>query len=255
MRHEGGGGSEFKGSMNASAYFLAYYDIETQSYFNEEGRLSWPLTKEEEETRSYFHRFKDNTLYKVKVRFLKDRAVSKGRLESMKNEFYLIEELEENAKCLQLEQRLEEYKSPFILKDNTLGVLTLDKTISTFEGHVIWSNRKICISLEVNQQVKSTWTKARKAMVQMLEVQNKWDKEIRDFAANELTELANDWQNEGDEEITRKDFARRISIINIVMSSGGSFAVYFDDDDIFFGHFVTVYGNLKTGIKAANIEG
>ena len=39
------------------------------------------------------------------------------------------------------------------------------------------------------------------------------------------------------------------------MTSGGSFLVYFDDDDIFFGHTIRVTGSLKKGLVSANIEG
>lgn len=258
LRHEGGGGSGGKGFMTASAYFLAYYDIKTQSYFDEEGRLEWPLTEEEEETRSYFNRFKDNTIYRVKVRFLKNRTVPEGMLSSLKNKFYVVEVLEENAKCPQLEQRLKEYQAPITLKDDVLGELEFDKRFSTFEGSVLWNNKKIRINLEVDQLNKATWTKARKAMKEMYEKQEKWDKEMRSFAAVKLTSLANDWEAQEDKsipEITEEGFAMRIQITNIVMSSGGSFVVYFEDDGMFLGHCVTVYGSLKKGIKQANMEG
>ena len=39
------------------------------------------------------------------------------------------------------------------------------------------------------------------------------------------------------------------------MDAAGSFSAYFDDDDMFFGHSVTVYGTLKDGVTKANMEG
>ena len=39
------------------------------------------------------------------------------------------------------------------------------------------------------------------------------------------------------------------------VTSGGSFTVWFDCDEMFTDHAVTVYGSLKKGLKAANIEG
>ena len=37
--------------------------------------------------------------------------------------------------------------------------------------------------------------------------------------------------------------------------SGGSFTAWFDCDEMFTDHAVTVYGSLKKGLKTANIEG
>ena len=39
------------------------------------------------------------------------------------------------------------------------------------------------------------------------------------------------------------------------MTSGGSFTAYFNDDDIFAGHCITVSGSLKKGITSASIGG
>ena len=39
------------------------------------------------------------------------------------------------------------------------------------------------------------------------------------------------------------------------MTSGGSFTAYFNDDDIFAGHCITVGGSLKKGITSASMGG
>ena len=39
------------------------------------------------------------------------------------------------------------------------------------------------------------------------------------------------------------------------MDADASFSAYFDDDDMFFGHCVVVYGTLKDGVTKANMEG
>lgn len=39
------------------------------------------------------------------------------------------------------------------------------------------------------------------------------------------------------------------------MDPDGSFSAYFDDDDMFFGHCVVVYGTLADGVTEANMEG
>ena len=79
----------------------------------------------------------------------------------------------------------------------------------------------------------------------------------RASAARELTALACEWRESADEEaseITEESFGARIELRSIAMDAAGSFSAYFDDDDMFFGHCVTVYGTLTDGVTAANME-
>ena len=39
------------------------------------------------------------------------------------------------------------------------------------------------------------------------------------------------------------------------MDADGSFSAYFDDEDMFFGHCVVVYGSLTDGVTAAEMAG
>ena len=95
-------------------------------------------------------------------------------------------------------------------------------------------------------------------MKEMLAEQDRWDGDMRASAARELTELACEWRESADEEvpeITEESFACRIELRSIAMDADGSFSAYFDDDDMFFGHCVTVCGTLADGVTAANMEG
>ena len=89
---------------------------------------------------------------------------------------------------------------------------------------------------------------------------DKWDKEIRAFAAKALTDNANDWLQdslEDDEEfieITEEKFAERM-VLNSMGFDENGFDVYYDDDDMFWGHCIWVYGTLENGIKDASIAG
>ncbi len=88
-------------------------------------------------------------------------------------------------------------------------------------------------------------------------------KAMRELAAKNLIELANNWLSQDEENprnpetdpITEDELARRISLTSLSVTSGGSFTAWFDCDEMFTDHAVTVYGSLKKGLKAANIEG
>ncbi|WP_347716468.1 DUF2262 domain-containing protein, partial [uncultured Actinomyces sp.] len=166
--------------------------------------------------------------------------------------------LEEDAPCPALEEVLAEYRRPVVLNDEELGELSLDKDLDMFEGGISWRGEDIDISLEVDSSSEDTWTAAVAAMKQMMTDRDRWDRDMRAFAARELTELACDWRESADEdvpEITEESFAQRIELTSIAMEPDGSFSAYFDDDDMFFGHCVVVYGTLADGVASAEMAG
>lgn len=258
LRHEGGGASKRNGFWATAAYFLAYVDCTDGSLHKDEGRIVYPITDEAKEQEESFWHFQEETIYRLKVRKKMPECTPEGITESSKNEFLVVQTLEVNPSCPILEELLAEYQKPIFIHDDTLGALTLNKKISHFEGYICWKKKKIAVFLDVNKENKSTWTKARNAMKAMLSDQEKWDGSMRTFAAKELTYLACEWCASADEptpEITEQSFAKRITLSTISMTAGGSFSAYFDDDDMFFGHCVTVCGSLKKGVLSAAMEG
>lgn len=253
-----GGASKRNGFWEASVYFLAYVDCKTGMLYKDEGRLVYPVSDEEYEKDGIIGCFKNETIYRLKGREKKQEDVPEGITKSSQNQLFVVEILEENVSCPELEEILTEYNKPIILEDEILGKLTLNKEFSWFEGSVSWQGKMIESLLEVNKDNKSSWTKARKAIKNMLSEQENWDREMRTFAAKQLTTLACDWRDSADEpvpEITEQSFSKRITLNSISMTSGGSFSAYFDDDDMFFGHCITVRGSLKKGIVSADMEG
>ena len=252
LRHEGGGGSLRNGFWEWDEYFLAYVDCETGELHKEEGRIEFPVI----DTENLPYHFEDETIYKLRVREKLPEEVPNGAL-PIKNHFLVMEVLEKNAACPELEEILAEYRKPIILQDDVFGELTYDKQIKSFEGNIAWLGGKVHISLYVDRDNKSGITKAKKALKTMVSEQEKWDVDLRSFAAKKLTKLACEWAESDEEatEITEESFAKRISLSLIWMTSGGSFSAYFDDDDLFFGHSITVCGSPKKGLLSADIEG
>ena len=217
LRHEGGGGSLRNGFWDWDEYFLAYVDCETGELHKEEGRIEFPVIDKEEPP----FQFEEETIYKLRVREKLPEEVPEGVLPS-KNHFLVVDILEEDAVCPELEEMLIEYRKPVVLQDDVLGELTYDKLLKT-----------------------------------MVLEQEKWDADLRSFAAKELTKLACEWAESEEEAtlITEDSFAKRISLSLIWVTSGGSFTAYLDDDELFFGHSIAVSGSLKKGMISAKIEG
>ena len=254
----GGGAGKRNGFWDVSHYFIAYVDCQTGALHAGGGRIVYPVSDEQHDAGGILDRFRREAVYRLKARKKIRHEVPEGVTASSQNQFLIVEVLEEDAPCPALEEVLADYRRPVVVVDEVLGELTLDKDLDMFEGEVLWRGEQICLSLEVDTANEGTWADARRAMKEMLAEQDRWDGDMRASAARELTELACEWRESADEdvpEITEESFARRIELRSIAMDTDGSFSAYFDDDDMFFGHCVTVYGTLADGVTAANMEG
>ena len=254
----GAGAGKRNGFWDISHYFLAYVDCATGALHVNQGRLVYPLSDEQYAAGNVLGRFPEQVICRVKARKKKSEEVPEGMTASWRNQFLIVEFLEEDAACPELEEVLAEYLRPVVLSDEVLGELTLNKDLDLFDGDVSWRGERISVSLEVDSGCEETWKQAVQAMKTMLADQERWDRDMRAFAARELTELACEWRDSADEdvpEITEESFAQRLDLTSIAMDPDGSFSAYFDDDDMFFGHCVVVYGILADGVASAVMAG
>ena len=254
----GGGAGKRNGFWDVSHYFIAYVDCQTGALHTGDGRIVYPVSDEEHDAGGILDRFRREAVYRLKARKKIPHEIPEGVTASSQNQFLIVEVLEEDPPCPDLEEALAEYRRPVVVTDEVLGELTLDKDLDMFEGEVPWCGEQICLSLEVDVANENTWADAVRAMKEMLAEQDRWDCDMRASAARELTELACEWRKSADEEfpeITEESFARRIELRSIAMDADGSFSAYFDDDDMFFGHCVTAYGTLVDGVRTVNMEG
>ncbi len=254
----GGGAGNRNGFWDASHYFIAYVDCQTGALHTGDGRIVYPVSDEEHDTGGVLDRFRREAVYRLKARKKIPHEIPEGVTASSQNEFLIVEVLEENSSCPALKEVLAEYRRPVVVADEELGELTLDKDYDVFEGHVLWQGEQIDVSLEVDAANEDSWTAARRAMKAMSAEQGRWDRDMRASAARDLTELACEWRESADEEvpeITEGSFARRIELRSIAMDADGSFSGYFDDDDMFFGHCVVVYGTVADGVTSAVMAG
>ena len=252
------GAAKRNGFWEAAHSYLAYVDYETGALCADDGRLVYPVNDKDNAAGNVLGRFRDEEIYRVAARKKIPQELPEGMSASSQNEFLIVEVLEEDAPCPALKEVLADYRRPVVVTDEVLGELTLDKDYDTFEGVISWRDEDIDISLEVDSSSEDTWTAAVAAMKQMVADQDRWDRDMQAFAARELTELACEWRESADEdvpEITEESFAQRIELTSIAMDPDGSFSAYFDDDDMFFGHCVVVYGTLADGVASAVMEG
>ena len=195
----GAGAGKRNGFWDISHYFLAYVDCATGALHVNQGRLVYPLSDEQYAAGNVLGRFPEQVICRVKARKKKSEEVPEGMTASWRNQFLIVEILEEDAACPALEEVLAEYLRPVVLSDEVLGELTLNKDLDLFDGDVSWRGERISVSLEVDSGCEETWKQAVQAMKAMLAEQDRWDGDMRASAARELTELACEWRDSADE--------------------------------------------------------
>ncbi|MFC4476025.1 DUF2262 domain-containing protein [Flavobacterium chungangensis] len=252
-----GGAAKFYNSWDACQYFLAYIDLDTNELKNKDGRINWLISDKDEDENgiSFPYYFKSGTIYHLKIRELIDKIVPEGMLPSAYNRFMVVEVLKEDVENDELLSILTEYRNPVKIVDDKLGEFELNKDYECFFGEIKWLNEYISVSLDVDIEDQNSWTKTLELLNQFFNEQEKRDFEFRTFAGKQLIDLANDWLEEENEEITENDFIKRISLSELVITFEGDYIAYYDDDNIFYGHIIELSGNIKTGLGSANIAG
>lgn len=127
-----------------------------------------------------------------------------------------------------------------------------------FEGCIDWDGREVTVFLETDTEDGDSADKAVEALSKLNENLSECDMQYRSYAAGQLTQLANEWQQEEDdeaEEISEEIFAKRIKISEVTISSEGELTLYYNDDDMFWGHAIEILVDADGSITSADIVG
>ena len=170
----------------------------------------------------------------------------------------LLLNLPEPAFDPDLKAILEEQKKPESLYVDGLGTFVLNRQVKWFETEVAWLDSTV--RLEYDQGPADEMKQAHSTARSLMTDQSEWDKRVREYAADQLLELANQWAADGEEgdnpqEVTRADFISRMELDAIQVDKDGGFEFWFNDGDLFWGHSIRVSGTLADGPDDAQMEG
>lgn len=258
----GSAGSFGKGMWTPRADFLAYIDTSDNSFVHEEGFVEWLC--EDSESGEWRYDLKPLTAYRLKCR----EETEECRNGANRHFMMLTEVLERNVSDPRLQEVLDAYNTPVELNDELCGKFMLDRQFEWFTREIDWCGEKATIYLECNDDDPENASEALEHFKEIYSDLEEWDKKLREFAAEKLTDLANDWQDDDndyddededeeddDESITEEDFAERICISEFSVDPEGDFTAYYNDDDMFWGHSIEINGNVNGEFEDANICG
>ena len=191
----------------------------------------------------------------VRLRCRLERAQNR-RMYAIATEISHLENDDEELEQLRVKAQL-----PVTMNDPVLGEFVLDRRRNTFEGTISWGGEIATLKLS------SDSTKAALGMLatakELLKDQQTWDTKVKACAVEHLLELKNTvWQDDDDDDegseaeaVTAEEFAGRMKLNSVSIDKRGAFQFWYDDGDLFFGHAIEVSGNLRTGVKRADIAG
>ncbi len=247
------GAANIEDMLKPSVDFFASIDLRTGQFFHEKGRLEW-LIKNDNKRIGWGYEFEQLGIYRVTVR----KCIPQDQTPYMNNRYMLINVLEENASNEKLEALKAYYAKPITI-ENELGSFALDREFSWFEGIVNWNGVEAHVYLETDEEDGDTAKQAMKVLKRVVDNIVENDIKYREFAAEELTELANDWMDASDEidseEITKEIFMKRMEMSEIMVNSDGSLSLLYNDDDMFWGHVIEIKVDSSGKIISAYIAG
>lgn len=241
----------------ASIKSFLVMDVNTKEILSTDAIIQWEVSDKDIKNKSYQNTLKSEHIYLIKAH--KESQHKEG----IRDYFYFREIISDEVDVPTLTKALKEYQKPIIYKDDFFGDCTLNKELNLFEITITWKNEEAYFSIDVDKDNEKSWKNQFTLARQFVEEQDKWDKLFREQSAQKLTELANEWNEEDEDEddtkykeITEEEFANRISISSLCLSDDGdSYTVYYNDDDIFFGHVIEIMGTLSQGISSIHIAG
>jgi hypothetical protein len=256
LKDDVGGGAIIDDMLKPSVHTLAMVDLHTNTLSKEEGRIEWMIPNSEDRD-GWGYDFKQFEIYHMRVRKCIPMELQPYQSKSMNNRYMIVEVMDDIISNSELEDLQEYYRKPVVI-EHKLGTFTLEREYSWFEGIIDWMGEEANVYLCMDEDGNDTANDAIARLEKLIEDVKGNDFKFREFAAKKLTDLANDWLEESDEEeheeITEQEFAKRIYISEISIEDDGM-TIFFYDDDMFWGHIIMIYVDENGELKSANIAG
>lgn len=251
----GAGQSRGQSLWTVSIATIAHIDIATQELVKKKCVLQWLVSERGRKTQKKGFGLAKQKIYKLKVRAslpfvhpYTHKEMEAGRW------LMVVDVLERDCAQPQLQELLKEYQKEVSIQPKGCQKLVLNKSLRIFQGDGDFHGQSCSITLDADEEQDSAEA-ALSVWNELYENAADWDDRGRRYAAEALTDLANDWLEEDAQEVTQEAFMKRISIIGIHIGKDKDIHFDYDDDDMFAGHIVVLEGTLDKGFEDANIEG
>lgn len=244
--------------LRPSVSFTASVNCKTGELAKVEGVLQW-LIKDDDKRKNWGYDFEQYGIYRVLVRKCTALELNEYQSEKYNNRYMLVKLLEENVHNDELKSLQGYYLIPVTI-ENELGLFTLNRQYSWFECNIDWNGAKLSVSVNTDVDNDETADKAMRTLLKCAKDKLNFDNKNREYAAQELLELANDWLADDDsedkpDEITKEMFKDKMKMSEMTVNSDGSITLYYNDGDMFWGHAIEIDIDEDGVYESADIVG
>ena len=242
--------------LRPSVNFLASIDNDTGEMIKEEGRLEW-MIKKDPDRKGWGYDFEQYGIYRLLVRKCIPRKLESFESATLNNCYMIVKVLEENVQNDKLLE-YKEYLSKPVEIDTPYGKFVLDRSMSWFEGEIELNGLEFTAFLETDEDNGETAELALKVFLKTAENFEDFDRKNKEFAADNLLDLAHEWQesDEGENEpLTREQFIEAIGVSEWTVTPYGNMTLYYYDGDIFWGHAIEINIDEDGNLEDADIAG
>lgn len=142
---------------------------------------------------------------------------------------------------------------PVTFVSKFFGTFLLDRGANWFEIKAEWLNKEIDLLLSGSLD---DLPELELQAITLFNKQNEWDQKFRKKIANDLLQLKNEsWIEEDENPLTEIEFQGRINLENLQIYENGDFQAWYSDGDIFWGHSISLDGNLNGRLDDAGLQG
>ena len=149
---------------------------------------------------------------------------------------------------------LKKYLEPVYYKDELLGKFKLYKSMNIFEKKIVWTDKKE-IFVSFGNMGNEDNKQSIDIIKNLLNSKEDIDQKVKDYAAENMLDDANIWNDDTDKPILKKeDFIKLIKFESINIYDD-TIEFYLDDGDIFSGHIIIVSSDWDLNFTHAYIAG
>ncbi|HCW04254.1 MAG TPA: hypothetical protein DGK91_06840 [Clostridium sp.] len=258
MKHSCRGASVNGQWLNPAVTFVASIDNASGQLCRKEGRIEW-IIKKDPDRKGWGYDFEQYGIYRLLVRKCIPQELSSYQSEIVNNRYMLVKILEEDVQNHKLMELRDYLKTPVTI-DSDFGTFILQREYSWFTCDMDWCGKEVSVTLESDEDSEETAKVAMETFLSIAKDKGDFDKKSKEYAADELLDLANDWLEDDDsedkpDEITRELFIDSIELSELCVNSDGSITLYYSDGNLFWGHVIMIYREADGTYSDANIAG
>jgi hypothetical protein len=169
------------------------------------------------------------------------------------NRINLLSVNKTNTTNPKLEKILQKRLEPVEFKSEYFGTFILDRGSNWFEIKTEWNNHQIELSLSGSladiPDLESTALK-------LFNESDKWTEKVRKKISSDLLSLKNEsWIDENESPLSETEFLSKLTLESIIIHEEENFAFWFNDGDTFWGHSISLDGNINGQLDRAGIHG